>query len=45
MVGALAVGFRTPAAEIKGQIKSIDQDRSQLVIRDDETRSDVVVRA
>ena len=43
LVAALVVAIPALAAEIKGQIKSIDRNLSQIVVHDEETKKDVVV--
>jgi uncharacterized protein len=43
LVAALAIAVPLAAAQIKGQIKSIDRGTSQMVVHDEETKSDVIV--
>src|SRR5438067_670385 len=43
LVAVLVVGIPAWAAQIKGQIKSIDRNMSQIVVHDEETKNDVVV--
>src|SRR5437763_17206219 len=43
LVAVLVVVIPAWAAEIKGEIKSIDRNLSQIVVHDEETKKDVVV--
>src|SRR5437763_17204322 len=43
LAAALVIAVPLLAAEIRGEIKSIDRNLSQIVVHDEETKSDVVV--